>query len=295
MLKISCDNLKKGMVIFELDWTHSNDEINLANIDLVLGIDEVVAKSRYETLMTALDSYYVTKDALLEKMNKVTLTAIRLGSFYVNQKSMSFVSPLMYDTIKEVIKSILTLQIPTYHKDKLGMTDNSVYVIQDLCVKESIIDTWALKQKLLDKTVPTYLSIEDYKKTCFDVISVKDNDFNLEEKINAAVKDIVSGNTSSMVQNFVKGQLIVRKTDKRARVLLVLGKEHDYGETFLLEIYNVQKREFVNDYFVKHYLATIQYVFKNKSKEVATQEYYDTGLNVYDLFKEEIERKLHNC
>ena len=293
-MNISGDKLKIGMVYVELNWLYNKDNINLANVYLVLGITDKFAKSKYEDLKQDIQGSFVSKDSLLDTIDKVDVETIPLGSFYVDTNSTKFVVPKAYDTIKDNIAGILTLQLP-YVTATTGIKHYSFNIIKELCVKESIMTNWMLKNKMIDKTFPTYVPFDDYKKNCLDIISVKDNDFNFDAGVSDAVKDIVSDNSTNLVKNFVKGQLIVRKTSKRARVLLVLGQK--YGTTYLLEIYNEQKDVFMRSYnsYATHYIDSIKRAFKHHIGEAATQEYYDTGFNAYEMFKYEIEDKCSRC
>ena len=104
---------------------------------------------------------------------------------------------------------------------------------------------------------------------------------------------MLQGNNLQKVKVFKPGELILRITAKRARLMLVLGPNID-NMTALLEVTNGTHKDYTSSsYYAQNYISHIVSAFKRKQPELANLEYYDTGFNVYDRFKDSIKRELN--
>ena len=296
---ISGKELKPGMVITSADFNeYYNKPESLNTFSLVLGLDSAQVNKRLEKLKEAVQSSYISRPELINKMNSIMVTVITLGNIYLNveklkNNELSDCDKASMQYLKSTILKILNNG--DIHPDytKLTYVSDKFYVVEGLCIKEQDLKTWILKKKLMDKDIHTYLSFKEYTDAAMKIIACKEDDFTFNDNVKARVCDMLQGNNLQKVKVFKPGELILRITAKRARLMLVLGPNID-NMTALLEVTNGTHNDYTSSsYYAQNYISHIVSAFKRKQPELANLEYYDTGFNVYDRFKDSIKRELN--
>lgn len=286
--------VKPGMVITGADFDdYYNNPVSINDFYLVLGLDSKYVNNNLKKLQEKLKSPFVTRNDLIKEMESIRISVIQLGSLYlnidniINKKALSDYDKASMQYLKaSVLKILNNFEIkPMY--SSISYVNKKFWVLDKLSIKEQDMNTWLLKKKLVDKDASSYVSLKDYTEAALKIISDKDDDFKLQETIFSRMSDMLNGKNLQKVKNFKPGELIMRITGKRARLLLVLGTtQHDM--TYLLEIENGTHDTLKAPYYSHSYLGHILSAFRKTEKEVANTEYYDTGINVYDRFKDNI-------
>lgn len=290
---ISGKELKQGMVITEGDFdSYYNRPEGLNDFYLVLGLDSSLASKNLEKLKEKVKSNYVTRDDLVREMKNLYIDVIGLGSLYVNPEKLSDCDKFSLQYLKATLLKILNNSNDIKPMStRVSYDAKKFFVLDGLCIKEQDMNAWLLKKKLVDKNATSYVSLKEYTETALKIISCKESDFTFNEKLQERICCMMNGTKLQKVTDFQPGELILRITAKRARLLLVLGKTPDQT-TYILEIENGTHKDFSSSYFSHNYLNNIIYAFKRNEKEVANMEYFDTGFNVYDKFKDNITEEI---
>lgn len=291
---ISDKEVKPGMVITGADFDdYYNNPASINDFYLVLGLDSKYVNNNLKKLQEKLKSPFVTRNDLIKEMESIRISVIQLGSLYlnidnlINKKSLSDYDKASMSYLKaSVLKILNNFEIKPMYAS-ISYVNQKFLVLDKLSIKEQDMNTWLLKKKLMDKDASSYVSLKDYTEAALKIISDKDDDFKLQETIFSRMSDMLNGKNLQKVTNFKPGELIMRITVKRARLLLVLGTtQHDM--TYLLEIENGTHDTLKALYYSHSYIGHILSAFRKTDKEVANTEYYDTGINVYDRFKDNI-------
>ena len=231
-------------------------------------------------------------------MNSITVTVINLGDVYLNveelkNNELSDCDKASLQYLKAAILKILNNGEIHPDYSKITFMSDTFYAVEGLCIKEQDLRAWLLKKKLMDKDTHTYFSFKEYTEAAMKIISCKEDDFTFNDNLKARVCDMLKGNNLQKVKVFKPGELIMRITAKRARLMIVLGPNMD-NMTALLEVVNGTHSDYTSSsYYAQNYLSHIVYAFKRNQQESANLEYYDTGFNVYDRFKDNIKRELN--
>ena len=86
---ISGKELKPGMVITSADFNeYYNKPESLNTFSLVLGLDSAQVNKRLEKLKEAVQSSYISRKELIDKMNSIMVTVINLGDIYLNVEKL---------------------------------------------------------------------------------------------------------------------------------------------------------------------------------------------------------------
>ena len=294
---ISDKEVKTGMVITGADFDdYYNNPASINDFYLVLGLDSKYVNNNLKKLQEKLKSPFVTRKELIKEMESIRISVIQLGSLYlnidnlINKKALSDYDKASMQYLKaSVLKILNNFEVkPMYSSISVNQ---KFWVLDKLSIKEQDMNTWFLKKKLVDKDASSYVSLKEYTETALKIISCKESDFTFNEKLQERICCMMNGTNLQKVTDFKPGELILRITAKRARLLLVLGTMSD-ETTYILEIEKGTHKDFSSSCFSHNYLNNIIYAFKRNEKEVANMEYFDTGFNVYDKFKDNITKEI---
>lgn len=293
MIETIENNVRPGFVVIDRNYLIHNAGGRFVPVLLILGISDEEYDRKIAALKEEIVSSYATKDNIEKIIKNVVITGTIIGYLYLDEHKKLYDKSALVP-LKNMLDGIFSLKVKSI--DDYGRTGslthndiNSVYILKDLCVSENTINTFLLKRKLACSECKSYHALDEFLQAANGLVNsvsdILDMYTNISDTVYAIIRQEIP---HKKVEKFVPGDLIIRYTAKRYRVLLVLGC-NSYGYMTLLEISNEQ-----HSYFSRIRQGTIEFAFRKQAKEMAKEpsDYLQTGFNIYPYFSKVIENEL---